>query len=80
MRAMNITATSNRLGMATEAVWRKAQFKAALELAGMTMGQWAEIASVTRGHLHRVLTGERESEQLIAKIDEFIRKQLMRAA
>lgn len=66
--------------MATQETWRKAQFRAALELAGMTATEWAKKNKVSRGHLYQVLVGLRQSATLVEKVDEFIRKQLMRAA
>ena len=66
--------------MASQETWRKAQFAAALKLAGMTFSQWATKNQITRQHLYYVLNGERNSPALVEKVDEFIRKQLMRAA
>ena len=66
--------------MANQRVWRKAQFKAALELADKTQKQWAAEQGISDGHLRQVLAGIRESASLVEKVDEFIRKQLMRAA
>jgi hypothetical protein len=51
---------------------RKARFKAALALTGMTQQQWAEREKVTRQHLGAVLRDDRESGSLIAKVDAFI--------
>lgn len=55
---------------------RKARFRAALNLAGMTAEQWAQQQEITPGHLSRVLHAKRESPPLIEKIDEFIRTHL----
>lgn len=51
---------------------RKARFKAALALAGMTMQEWAKEAGVTRQHLSATLREDRESGTLTAKVDVFI--------
>lgn len=50
---------------------RKARFKAALALAGITQTEWAEHQGVTAGHLGNTLRG-RESKVLEEKIDAFI--------
>lgn len=59
---------------------RKARFRAALALAGLTQKEWAEREGVTASHLSRVLAGERDSGTLNNKIDAFTRKQGVRAA
>lgn len=63
--------------MPKDTLSRKAQFKAALALAGVSQKQWAEQHGVTPPHLHAVLTG-RESMRLIRAIDEFITETLRR--
>lgn len=50
---------------------RKARFKAALALAGITQTEWAAQHGVTAGHLGNTLRG-RESKSLEEKIDAFI--------
>lgn len=55
---------------------RKARFRAALALAGITAEEWAEQHGVTPGHLSRVLTGKRDSKGLLDKIDQFTRVHL----
>jgi hypothetical protein len=55
---------------------RKALFKAALALAGMTQDSWAASRDITAGHLSMVLAGKRESVALNDKIDTFTREHL----
>ena len=55
---------------------RRAEFKAALALARMTVETWCELTGITMGHLYQVLREERESPPLIAKIDAFIERHL----
>lgn len=51
---------------------RKAAFRSALVLAGMTQGEWATTEGVSLGHLSEVLHEKRASVPLTAKIDAFI--------
>jgi hypothetical protein len=51
---------------------RKRRFDAALKHAGMTGLAWCRANGVEYSHLYRVLTGERESGRLSAKIDAFL--------
>lgn len=53
---------------------RKARFRAALALTGLTAEQWATDNGVTPSHLSQVLAGKRESRVLVEKVDEFSRK------
>lgn len=55
---------------------RKARFKAALALAGISQRVWAEAHEVTPEHLSMVISDiqPRESQRLEAEIDEFIEK------
>lgn len=55
---------------------RKARFKAALALAGISQAVWAAAHDVTPGHLSMVISEvqPRESGRLTAEIDEFIEK------
>jgi hypothetical protein len=55
---------------------RKARFRAALALAHTTMREWAEQQGVTTGHLHQVLSGDRESVTLTTAVDAFIEQHL----
>lgn len=55
---------------------RKQLFRAALAIAGLTAGQWAEQESLTPEHLSRVLNSRRASGALIEKIDAFIAEKL----
>lgn len=59
---------------------RKARFRAALALAGLTQESWAEREGVTPGHLSQVLAGKRESRTLMEKIEGFTRVHLRSAA
>jgi hypothetical protein len=59
---------------------RKARFRAALALAGMTAEEWAEQQDVTPGHLSQVLAGKRESQTLIEKIEAFTKKHVAAVA
>lgn len=53
---------------------RKARFKAALALAGMTQTEWAAQNGITPDHLSMVISEKqlRESRVLEEKIDKFI--------
>jgi hypothetical protein len=55
---------------------RKAQFKAALSLASMTLQEWCTTEGVSVGHVQQVLRGLRESGKVTAKVDAFIAKHL----
>lgn len=59
---------------------RKARFKAALALAGVTAEEWAAEERVTTGHLYQVLGGKRESTSLVERIDRFIDQYLGKVA
>lgn len=51
---------------------RKERFKAALAYARLSAAEWARRQGVSRGHLHLVLAGERESKTLTDAVDAFI--------
>lgn len=51
---------------------RQRRFKVALAFREQTARAWAAERGVTRGHLHKVLAGERESQTLIHAVEEFI--------
>lgn len=55
---------------------RKALFRAALAIAGVTAKQWAESEGITGGWLSMVLNGREESITLTEKIDAFIAKHM----
>jgi hypothetical protein len=59
---------------------RYKRFKAALTLAGVPFGKWAEGNGVTRQHLREVLLGRRESPRLIALVESFIEQHLSKVA
>ena len=54
-------------------VRRKAAFRAALALAGMTQGEWAKANGYSLGHLSEFLHEKRQSAVLAAKIDAFVK-------
>lgn len=54
---------------------RKALFRAALAVAGLTAKEWAAEAGVTAGWLSMILNEKDESITLTEKIDAFIAKQ-----
>lgn len=55
---------------------RKAMFRAALAVAGLTLEQWAKSESVSAGHVSNVLAEKRTSDPLTEKIDAFIAKHM----
>jgi predicted transcriptional regulator len=59
---------------------RKAQFAAALRLAGMTQARWAEQRGLSQAHVSLVLNGHRESLRLLAEMDRFIAEHLQPVA
>jgi hypothetical protein len=59
---------------------RKARFRAALALAGISAASWAETAGITSAHLSLVLAGKRESRSLVQKIEAFTAKHLPNVA
>ena len=58
---------------------RKRRFLAALDLAGLTQGEWAAREGISANHLYLVLHGKRESRSLIERIDAFADEQLASA-
>jgi len=55
---------------------RKARFRAALALAGMTVSEWCEKEGYSRPHLHLYLVGRRDSQRLTEKVEAFIEQHL----
>lgn len=55
---------------------RKARFRAALALAGMTQAEWCEREQYSVNHLYLYFRGDRPSPPLDAKIDAFIAEHL----
>lgn len=55
---------------------RKARWRAAVALAGITAKDWCAGQNISEAHFYLVLRGKRESPPLLAKIDAFIAKQL----
>jgi hypothetical protein len=78
--SVNITCNSGNLTMAKPDKSRKARFRAALALAGLTARQWADREGITAGHLSQVLDGKRESAALCGKVDAFTAKYLTKVA
>lgn len=74
---MQLTSKPRARTVAVQAVRRK-RFRVALAVAGKTQADVAKpVLGVTPFHLSRVLLGRREgSQELFAKIDRFIAKQL----
>jgi hypothetical protein len=62
--------------MAKTRTSRKQLFRAALALADLTAGEWAEREGTSESYLSLVLNEKRESEALTSKIDAFTHKQL----
>ena len=58
--------------MARKSVSRKARFKSALALSGMTAQDWCEKQEITYTHLYLVLRDDRQSKKLAATVDAFI--------
>jgi gp16 family phage-associated protein len=77
---MKVARKRDTLTMPKTADRRKARFRAALALAGLTMEQWAEQNGITPSHLSHVLSGNRDSLTLIEKVDAFADKQLQAVA
>lgn len=55
---------------------RKARFRAALALAGITAKEWAEQYGCSENHLYLFLAGRRDSAPLTEKMEAFIDKYL----
>ncbi len=55
---------------------RKQLFRAALAIAGITAGEWAESEGITAQWLSMVLSGKSVSQTLNDKIDAFVRLKL----
>lgn len=53
---------------------RKAELRAALALAGKTIGEFATECGVSRTHFDEVMNGERESGRIDALVDATIRE------
>lgn len=77
---MKVTRKRDTRTMPNTLATRKARFRAALALEGLTMEQWAENNGVTAGHLSQVLAGKRLSDSLIEKVEAFTAKHLTVAA
>lgn len=55
---------------------RKARFRAALALAGLSIAKWCELEGYTATHVHLYFAGRRDSQRLTDKIDRFIEQHL----
>ena len=59
---------------------RKARFKAALALAGLSQKEYAENWGVTSNYVAMVIRGDRESADWLEQIDSYIAEQEKKAA
>lgn len=66
--------------MAKAKTSRKQLFRAALAIAGLTAGQWAQREGITGNYLSQVLGGKLKSKRLDTKIDAFTEKHLSSAS
>lgn len=64
----------------SELARKRKELRAALALAGITQGTWAERLGVTPEHLSMVLNGHRESGRLLQEVDAFTAKHLRETA
>lgn len=71
LHAVTFTRNMNHLTVSDPTVARKARFRAALALTGLTAAEWAVRNGITAGHLSQVLAGKRESRSLEEKVDAF---------
>ena len=55
---------------------RKARFRAALALAGITAKEWCELEGYSENHIYLFLAGRRDSAVLTGKMDAFIEQHL----
>jgi hypothetical protein len=55
---------------------RKARFRAALSLAGLTASAWAEREQITESYLSMILAGHRQNADVEQKIAAFTEKHL----
>lgn len=62
--------------MATAIDRRRTRFLKALATAQLSQSAWARENGVSKGHLSLVLSGQRDSDALTAKIDAFIAKHM----
>lgn len=69
---------SQRLANADAA--RKARFRAALALAGLTASAWADREEITESYLSMILSGQRTNEGVERKIATFTEKHLRNVA
>lgn len=59
---------------------RKARFRAALALAGITAKEWCQQQGYSENHMYLFLAGRRDSLTLTQKMDAFIERHLPNAA
>lgn len=62
--------------MAKTSPTRKARFRAALALAGMTAKEWCEQEGYSENHVYLYFAGRRDSMTLTRKMDAFIEQHL----
>lgn len=61
-------------------VTRKARFRAALAMAGLTASAWAEGEEITESYLSMILAGQRQNNDVEQKIAAFTEKHLRSVA
>jgi hypothetical protein len=59
---------------------RKARFRAALALAGMTVRDWCQQQGYSEPHVYLFLAGRRDSQTLTDKMEAFIDQYLSQHA
>ena len=62
--------------VATAGAARKAQFRAALAMAGLTASAWADREGITESWLSMILNGQRTNADVERKIADFTAKHL----
>lgn len=68
----HVTVLSTRFNLAKMKMTRKRLFRAALAMADLTAGEWAEKVGISESYLSLILNEKRPSEAVDAKIDAFI--------
>lgn len=66
--------------VAATAVGRKARFRAALAMAGLTASAWADREGITESYLSMILSGQRTNADVEGRIVEFTAKHLRNVA
>lgn len=76
LHTMKLASIQGRRTMRRVVLTRKARFRAALALAGMTADGWAVGNGITPSHLSHVLSGRHRSDTLVEKVEAFTAKHL----